>query len=183
MSIGRTAAEVEAPIHWPFDVKSQLTGKDPHAGKDWRQENGVTEDGVVGWHHWLNGHELEQLQEIVKEREAWHAAVHRDAKSQTPLRNWRTTELSTALKWSCMKIYLFAYISKGRITESQDDSVFNFLRKCQNTSTVTETFYIPVSNVGVFKFLHVLMNTMHFLKIIASYGCEVVSLDLHLLNY
>ena len=56
--IGRTDVEAEAPILWPPDVKSQLTGKDPDAGKDWRQEErGMTEDKIVGWHHWFNGHE------------------------------------------------------------------------------------------------------------------------------
>ena len=59
--IGRTDAEAEAPILWPPDVKSQLIGKDPDAGKDWRQEEkGVTEDEMVGWHHWFNGHGFEQ---------------------------------------------------------------------------------------------------------------------------
>ena len=58
---GRTAAEAEAPILWPPDVKSWLIGKDPDAGKDWRwEEKGKTEDEMVGWHHWLNGHEFEQ---------------------------------------------------------------------------------------------------------------------------
>ena len=51
----------EAPILWPLDAKSQLTGKNPDAGKDWRQkEKGMTEDKMVGWHHQLNGHESEQ---------------------------------------------------------------------------------------------------------------------------
>ena len=59
--IGRTDTEAEAPIHWPPDVKNWLIGKDPDAGKDWRQEEkGTTEDETVGWHHWLNGHEFEQ---------------------------------------------------------------------------------------------------------------------------
>ena len=58
---GRTEAESEASIHWPPDVKSQLIWKDPDAGKDRRQEEkGMTEDGMVGWHHQLNGHEFEQ---------------------------------------------------------------------------------------------------------------------------
>ena len=58
---GRSDAEVEAPILWPPDAKNWLTGKDPGAGKDWRQEEkGMTEDEMVGWHHWLNGHELKQ---------------------------------------------------------------------------------------------------------------------------
>ena len=56
--IGRTDAE--APRLWPPDAKSQLVGKDPDAGKDWGQENGVTEDVMVGWHHGLNRHEFEQ---------------------------------------------------------------------------------------------------------------------------
>ena len=59
--IGRTNAEAEAPILWPPDVKNWLIWKDPDAGKDWRQEEkGTTEDEMVGWHHWLNGHEFEQ---------------------------------------------------------------------------------------------------------------------------
>jgi len=57
--IGRTDAEAEAPVLWPPDEKNWLTGKDPDAGKDWRQEKkGMTEDKMVGWNHWLNGHEF-----------------------------------------------------------------------------------------------------------------------------
>ena len=59
--IGRTDAEAETPILWPPDAKNWLTGQDPDAGKDWRQEEkGTTEDETVGWHHWLYGHEFEQ---------------------------------------------------------------------------------------------------------------------------
>ena len=59
--IGRTDAEAETPILWPPDVKNWLLGKDPDAGKDWRQdEKGTTEDVTVGWHHQLDGHEFEQ---------------------------------------------------------------------------------------------------------------------------
>ena len=59
--IGKTDAEDETPIFWPPDGKSWLNGKDPDAGKDWRQgEKGTAEDEMVGWHHWLNGHEFEQ---------------------------------------------------------------------------------------------------------------------------
>ena len=51
----------EAPILWPPDAKSWLTRKDPDARKDWRQEEkGMTVDEMVGWHHWLEGHEFEQ---------------------------------------------------------------------------------------------------------------------------
>ena len=58
--IERMDAEAEAPILWPPDAKSWLIAKDPDAGKDWRQEQkGMAEDEMVGWHHWLNGHESE----------------------------------------------------------------------------------------------------------------------------
>ena len=58
--IGRTDAEAETPILWPPDAKNWLTGKDPDAGKNWRQEEkGMTEDEMVGWHHRLNRHEFE----------------------------------------------------------------------------------------------------------------------------
>ena len=60
MFIGRTETEAEVLIFWPPDVKNWLIWKDPDAGKDWRQEEkGTTEDEMVGWHHWLNGHEFE----------------------------------------------------------------------------------------------------------------------------
>ena len=54
--IGRTDVEAETLILWPPDAKSWLIGKDPDAGKAWRQEKGMTEDEMVGWHHWLNEH-------------------------------------------------------------------------------------------------------------------------------
>ena len=58
--IGGTNAEAEAPIIWPPDAKSRHW-KDPGAGKDWKQEEkGMTEDEMVRWHHWLNGHEFKQ---------------------------------------------------------------------------------------------------------------------------
>ena len=55
------------PILWPPDVRHWLTGKDPEAGKDWRQgEKGMIEDEMVGWHQWLNGHEFEQAPGVVE---------------------------------------------------------------------------------------------------------------------
>ena len=60
--IARTGTEAKAPILWPPNGNSlKLTEKAPDARKDWRQEEkGTTEDKLVGWHHWLNGHEFEQ---------------------------------------------------------------------------------------------------------------------------
>ena len=79
--IGRTDAE--ASILWPPNVKNWLIRKHPDArkdsdaGKDWWQEKkGVTEDVMVGWHHWLNGHEFEQTLGDSEGQEAWCAAVH-----------------------------------------------------------------------------------------------------------
>ena len=61
MFIGRIDAEAETPILWPPDTKNWLIGKSPDGRKDWRQEEkGMTEDKMVGWHHRLDGHELEQ---------------------------------------------------------------------------------------------------------------------------
>ena len=58
--IGRNDVEAETPILWSPDAKNCLIGEDLDAGKDWRwEEKGMTEDEMVGWHHWLNGHEFE----------------------------------------------------------------------------------------------------------------------------
>ena len=89
--IGRTDAEAEAPILWPPYGKSRLIRKDLEAAKDWGQEEkGKTEDETVGGHHWLNAHDFEQARKMVKDREAWHAAVHAVTKCWTQLSNWTT---------------------------------------------------------------------------------------------
>ena len=91
MFIGRTDIEAETPILWPPDMKIWLTGKDPDAGKDWGQErDGMTDDEMVEWHHWLSVHEFE----LVMDREAWSAAIHEVAKSRIRLSDW------TELNWN-----------------------------------------------------------------------------------
>ena len=97
---GRTDAETEAPKLWSPNTESRLIGKDPCAGKDWGQEKkGTTEDEMVAWHHQLNDMSLSKLQEMVKDREAWRAAVHGVTKSQTGHSDWTIT--------TCMVINAF----------------------------------------------------------------------------
>ena len=63
--IGRTDTEAETPVLWPPDANNWFIGKDPDAGKDWGQEEkGVTENEMVGWHHWLDGHESDQAPSV-----------------------------------------------------------------------------------------------------------------------
>ena len=72
---GSTDAEAETPILWPPDAKNWLIGKDPDAGKDWRQEKGTTEDEMVGWHRWLE--DMRQQAPGVGDRQgSLVAAVH-----------------------------------------------------------------------------------------------------------
>ena len=101
--IGRTGAEAECPILWPSDEKSLFTGKDADAGKDWRQEEkGTPEDEMVRWHHQFDEREFEQAQEMVMDRETWHATVHGFTKSWTQPINkvdWATRHCIAYISW------------------------------------------------------------------------------------
>ena len=92
--------DAEAPILWPPDAKSKLTGKDPDAGKDWRrEEKGKTEDEMTGWHHQLNGHEFEQALGVGDGQGNLACSVaHGVAKSWTRLSNW--TDYQGPPQWS-----------------------------------------------------------------------------------
>ena len=98
--IGRMGAE--AAIPGPPDANSQLIGKDPDAGKDWRQEeNRTTDNDMVGWHTDSTDMSLSKFWEAVMYREAWSAAVHGVTKSQTCLSDWTTTTLYYSPLYSC----------------------------------------------------------------------------------
>ena len=102
--IGKTDVEAEAPILWPSDVNSWLIWNDPDAGKDWGQEEkGTIEDEMIGWHHWLNGHEF-----------GWTLGVGGGQGSLVCCDSWGRKELDTVHCWwgcklvrdsgKCMKV-------------------------------------------------------------------------------
>ena len=89
--IERTDVEAETPILWPPDEKNWLIWKEPDAGKDWRQEEkGTTEDEMVEWHHWLDGHEFEQAAGVEngQGRLAWCSPWGRKESDTTEWLNW-----------------------------------------------------------------------------------------------
>ena len=96
MYIGRTDAE--APTLWPPDAKNWLLRKDPGAGKDWRQEEkGTKEDEMVRWHHWLDGHEFEQIPGLVMDR---RPGVLQSMGSQRVIHDWVTELNWFPIQWA-----------------------------------------------------------------------------------
>ena len=101
---GRTDAEVETSIVWPPDAKSWLTGKDPDAGKDKRQEEkGMTEDEMVGWHHWLNGHEFERVSGVGDGQGGLVCCIYGVTKSRAQLREWTEKVIQTSVIYAKLK--------------------------------------------------------------------------------
>ena len=98
--IGKTDAEAEAPKLWPPVAKSWLIRKDPDAGKDWRQEEkGMTEDEILRWYHWVDGHEFEWAPGIGDGQESLVCTDHGVTKSLKCLSDW--TEL-TLTDWAIL---------------------------------------------------------------------------------
>ena len=100
--IGRTDAEAEAPILWPPDAKSQLIGKDPDAGKDWRQEEKGTDrmrqlDDITD----SMDKSLSKFQKTVKDRKGWPAVVHEVCKESTlrRLAEWLNKKTTAGWFW------------------------------------------------------------------------------------
>ena len=113
--IGRTDAEAETPILWPPDVKNWLTGKDPDAGKDWRQEEKrTTEDEMVGWHHQFDGQEFEQTPGLGDGQGSLVCPVYR----VTVRYNWETelnwTEMNETLWYSSRNSTQRSVVSDGK---------------------------------------------------------------------
>ena len=99
---GRTDAKAEPPILWPPDAKNWLIRKDPVAGKDWGQEEkGMMEDELVGWHHWLDGHEFEQALGFGEEEGSLACCSSWSHKEldMTELLNWTSRKLTLNTHW------------------------------------------------------------------------------------
>ena len=123
--IGRTDAEAETPILWPSDVKNWLIWNDPEAGKDRRwEEKGMTEDEMVGWYHWLNGHEFEHPPGVV---DGYWGLV-----CCSP---WGCKELDTTerLNWTATLNLLFSY---NECWEEKLKNAFPNFKGLYNTRTL-----------------------------------------------
>ena len=94
----RTDVEAEAPMLWPLYVKYWLVGKDLDAGKAWRQEKGITEDEMVGWHHWLNEHEFKQALGVGDEQGSLSCCSQWGHKVLDTTERLNQTELETACR-------------------------------------------------------------------------------------
>ena len=161
--IGRTDAEAEAPILWPRDMKNQLIGKDPDAGKDWRQEKGTTEEEMVGWHHWLNGHEFEQApgdgegQGSLACLSPWS---HKELVMIEQLNNKPLLSIhSNGNKYICFAVWSYHYPSTELFSSCKTKTLYLLNNSHLNTFWLCFSFNLSASHLTVPKrFLALLQN-------------------------
>ena len=112
---GKTDAKAETPILWPPNVKSRLTGKDPDAGQDWRQEaKGMAEDEIVRWHQGLKGHEFEQATGVGDGQGSLACC--------SPL-GCKTSDMTEWLNWTDFFVsWLYLKVTKDRLRQQYDFS-------------------------------------------------------------
>ena len=104
--IGKTDGKAEAPELWPPDAKNWLIGKDPDAGKDWRQEEkGTTEDEMVGWHHQLDGHEFEQVLGVGDGQGSLECCSPQGLKESDTTEQLNWAELKNKVHWKMREKY------------------------------------------------------------------------------
>ena len=135
MFIGRTDAEAQTPILWLPDVKNQLIWKDPDAGKDWRREKGTTEDEMIGWHHWLNGHEFEQTPGV-GDGQGRLACCSRKELDMTEQLNWTELNWWRHLKLLRSKVYV---LFDGYLL------IYIYSLHCFPNTWVSWKYYLPIS--------------------------------------
>ena len=147
--IGGTDAEAETPILWSPEVKNQLTGKDPDAGKDGKQEKGMIEDEMVGWHHQLDGQEFEQALGVGDGQGSLACCSLWGCKESniTEWLNWRPNILKIFLHWrSVMKRSALEFVVPERKPELElfvprDIWEKKKLTHSNNTRTLLEAGY------------------------------------------
>ena len=112
------------PTLWPPDAKNWFIGKDSEAGKVWSQEEkGMTEDEMVGWHHWLDGHEFEHTLGVGDGQGSPVASVHGVAKSWTWLNDWTELISSNESRYKLNSKQAIHKNIKGKTIELLEDSI------------------------------------------------------------